>query len=172
MGRILGLMNGIYLLLGTNLGDRSSNLQMALDLLKRNGCRIVQASMVYGSEPWGISDQPAFLNQVVQTETEHSPEELLALLLKTEKEMGRIRRVKWGERLIDLDILYYNDLICQSKTLEVPHPEIGNRRFTLVPLVELAPDEKHPVSGLSQSQLLSDCPDPLKVWPVPTEDKK
>ncbi|MFA0962881.1 2-amino-4-hydroxy-6-hydroxymethyldihydropteridine diphosphokinase [Roseivirga sp. BDSF3-8] len=158
-------MNGIFLLLGSNLGNRLSNLRLAANLLQGGGCEIVESSKVYETEPWGISEQPAFLNQVLKVETSLLPEELLTLLLASEEEMGRIRHVKWGERLIDMDILYYNDLIYKSESLVVPHPEIANRRFTLVPLAELAGAQAHPFSGLTQEQMLNVCPDKLRVWP-------
>ncbi|MGB3181920.1 MAG: 2-amino-4-hydroxy-6-hydroxymethyldihydropteridine diphosphokinase [Cyclobacteriaceae bacterium] len=165
-------MNGIYLLLGTNLGDRVSNLKMAVSLLQQSGCRVQATSDIYESEPWGISEQPAFLNQVVRADTLQEPQELLTTLLTIEKEMGRIRHIKWGERLIDLDILYYNDLVYRSETLTIPHPEIANRRFTLVPLAELAAAEVHPGNGLSQARLLEACPDKLRVWPLALPGKR
>lgn len=156
-------MNGVYLLLGTNLGERLSNLSLACRLLSEGGCMIEAKSRVYETAAWGITEQPSFLNQVLKADTTLSPEDLLALLLRTEQEMGRIRHVKWGERLIDIDILYYHDVVQESTDLHIPHPQIQNRRFTLVPMVELAADEIHPTLQKTQAELLEGCPDDLEV---------
>ena len=159
-------MQGIYLLLGTNLGEREKNLAHAKKLAEAAGIHVIHESSVYETAAWGIEDQPGFLNQVVEVETELSPLSLLEKLLAIEQEMGRVRKVKWGERLIDLDILYYNNEQMESERLNVPHPGIPDRRFTLVPLVELAADEIHPVLNKSQIELLEVCPDVLKVKKV------
>ena len=156
-------MQGIYILLGTNLGDREENLAQAKHLAVREGVRLLAESAIYETAAWGIEDQPGFLNQVIKVETSLSPEALLETLLSIEAEMGRVRKVKWGERLIDLDILYYHDEVIDSEDLSVPHPGIPDRRFTLVPLVELAADEVHPTLNKTQSQLLEICPDELEV---------
>lgn len=156
-------MQGIYLLLGTNLGEREENLAQARNLVEEAGIRVLRESSVYETAAWGIEDQPGFLNQVVEVKTELSPLALLERLLSIEEEMGRVRIVKWGERLIDLDILYYNNDQIDSERLNVPHPGIPDRRFTLVPLVELAAEEIHPALNKSQSQLLEACPDTLEV---------
>jgi len=156
-------MQGIYILLGTNLGDREKNLGEAKNLVTREGVAVLAASSIYETAAWGIEDQPGFLNQVVKVETSLSPMALLETLLAIEGEMGRVRIIKWGERLIDLDILYYHDEIIDQKDLSVPHPGIPDRRFTLVPLVELASEEVHPTLNMSQQALLELCPDVLEV---------
>ncbi len=156
-------MKGIYLLLGTNLGDRVKNLADARNLVMEQGIEIKAMSSVYETAAWGIEDQPGFLNQVLEVTTSLAPEVLLKTILATELEMGRIRIQKWGERLIDIDILYYRNEVLNTPDLKVPHPEIPNRRFTLVPLVELAAEETDPVSGKTQRELLAVCPDKLEV---------
>ena len=156
-------MQGIYILLGTNLGDRAKNLAQAKNLAGQAGVRVVRESAVYETAAWGVEDQPGFLNQVVEVITNLAPHALLDQLLAIEQEMGRIRERKWGERLIDLDILYYQDEVIDTEQLSVPHPGIPDRRFTLVPLVELAAEEVHPTLGQTQSQLLEVCPDLLEV---------
>ena len=156
-------MQGIYLLLGTNLGDRQANLERAIQLIEAKGITVTRTSSIYETAAWGIEDQPGFLNQVTQVETELPAGKLLQVLLAIEIEMGRVRIQKWGERLIDLDILYYHDQVIDQKDLQVPHPGIPDRRFTLVPLVELAADAVHPVNGKTQADLLEACPDTLEV---------
>lgn len=156
-------MKGIYLLLGTNLGDRAINLANAINLAAEQGVVIKAVSAIYETAAWGIEEQPGFLNQVLEVETTLSAEELLKTILAIELEMGRVRIQKWGERLIDIDILYYHDQVIDSPELTVPHPEIQSRRFTLVPLVELAAEELHPVLQKTQAELLAVCPDGLEV---------
>ncbi len=154
-------MNGIYLLLGSNLGDRLDNLRIAIRLLQREKIKILNESSIYETEPWGTRDQPWFYNAVLQIETSFKENELLAVCLKVEEEMGRKRSEKWGARLIDIDILYYKDSVVESDNLTIPHPGIKDRRFTLMPLSEIAGEETHPVFGKSQVILLSKCTDEL-----------
>jgi len=154
-------MNGIYLLLGSNLGDRLANLKTASKSLQTNAIKILNESSVYETEPWGTAEQPWFLNVVLHVETFLQEDALLETCLATEKEMGRIRDKKWGERLIDIDILYYNDRVIKTKHLQLPHPEISNRRFTLSPMCELAPNQLHPTTKLTQAEMLTKCEDGL-----------
>lgn len=157
------MTNGIYLLSGSNLGDRVENLARALEFIELKAGRLVAQSQLYETAAWGIEAQPSFLNQVMEIASTLSPRELLNVLLSIEMEMGRERRQKWGERLIDLDILYYDDLVLNEPTLSIPHPHLQERRFTLVPLCELAPLLVHPVLNKTQQQLLDECPDELEV---------
>lgn len=157
------MTNGIYLLSGSNLGNRMVNMYRALELLEQEGIAIVAQSQLYETAAWGIETQPSFLNQVMEVRTTLSPEQLLAKLLSIEKKMGRERRQKWGERLIDLDILYYGDKVIDQPGLQIPHPQLQERRFTLVPLCELVPLLIHPVLGKNQQELLDSCPDPLEA---------
>jgi 2-amino-4-hydroxy-6-hydroxymethyldihydropteridine diphosphokinase len=156
-------ISGTYLLLGTNIGDRFENLQKALELIEFQAGKILKKSSVYETAAWGFEDQATFLNMVVCIETDYSPEELLKIINTIEISLGRIRYEKWKERTIDIDILYYDNLIINSSSLIIPHPGITQRKFTLIPLVELIPDQIHPVLKLSQKELLSRCSDPLNV---------
>jgi len=156
-------MNTAYLLTGGNLGERDENLAKARELI--NGqCGIVsKASSLYESAAWGKTEQASFLNQALEIETTLNACQLIRCILKIEKSMGRVREEKYGPRIIDIDILLFNDEIHNYKFLRVPHPEMQNRRFALVPLAEIAPDVEHPVFKKKISQLMKDCPDPLEV---------
>lgn len=156
-------MEGIFLLLGSNLGNRVEVLNKAIEALENKGVAILNKSSVYETAAWGKEDQQAFLNQVLQVKTSMEAQELLKVILKIELELGRVRKVKWGERLIDIDILYFNDLVHKDKVLEIPHPGIPDRRFTLIPLVEINPNFIHPKLELSQKELLDNCEDNLEV---------
>lgn len=158
-------MANIYLLLGTNLGNKIKNLEKVRELLVSNRVAIKKESSVYETAAWGIEDQPTFLNQVLEIEVARAPEKLLDLTQEIEKKMGRVRKEKWGERLIDIDILYFGDSIVDHSDLQIPHPEIQNRRFTLVPLVEIASDFMHPQLMVSQDALLEACEDKLEANP-------
>ncbi|MDH5608564.1 MAG: 2-amino-4-hydroxy-6-hydroxymethyldihydropteridine diphosphokinase [Cyclobacteriaceae bacterium] len=155
-------MNGIYLLLGSNIGDRQENLQQAILNLRTKGVKDIRHSLVYTSAPWGITDQDWFLNMVLEVTTVLKPEALLSACLAVEKNMGRERFRKWGPRTIDIDILYYGNQIINSDDLSLPHPGIPVRKFTLVPMNELAPKMKHPLLMRTQSQLLDECTDELE----------
>ena len=157
----MAYIKGIYLLLGTNLGDRAANLRTACDRLQELGISIVRSSPVYETEPWGISDQPSFYNTVLQVATPLDVYGLLDRCLETERQMGRQRVIRWGERIIDVDILYYGEEVIHTPDLTVPHPGIAVRRFTLLPLCDLCPNEVHPVLGQSNRTLLDTCPDTL-----------
>ncbi|ANH80143.1 2-amino-4-hydroxy-6-hydroxymethyldihydropteridine diphosphokinase [Niabella ginsenosidivorans] len=152
-------MNEAYLLIGGNLGNRSKNLEKARILTGERIGPIVRASSVYETEAWGITDQPDFYNQVLLVTTELQPEPLMRALLGIENEMGRIRRERYGPRIIDIDLLLYNDLVYNSNIVSIPHPRIPERRFVLEPLHEIAPDKMHPLLHQSVSRLLEACPD-------------
>ena len=152
-----------YLLLGSNQGDREYYLVEALNRIGGLADKPVNKSAVYETAAWGLEDQAAFLNQVVQVSTPLSPTALLTQINTIEKELGRIREIKWAARVIDIDILYYDDLVLQTPDLIIPHPHLQERRFTLVPLVELAPDYVHPIFRTSNSNLLAACKDDLEV---------
>lgn len=156
-------MTGIYLLLGTNIGNRNKNLERAREMLVSNMITIRKESNIFETAAWGKEDQESFLNQVIEVETGKSPQRMLFIANMIEKEMGRERFEKWGSRLIDIDILYFNDITFETEDLKIPHPEIQNRRFTLAPMAEIAPDFIHPSLQKSQTQLLEECADPLEV---------
>ena len=134
----------VYLAQGSNLGDRAANLKLAINLLPPS-VKPLNCSPVYQTPPWGYSNQPAFLNQVIKAETDLKPEHLLTVLKQVEDEIGREPTFRFGPRVIDLDILFYNHLVYQSNDLIIPHPRISERAFVLVPLADLAPDFSHPV---------------------------
>lgn len=162
------MTEGIYLLLGSNLGDKRQQLATAIQKISRNN-HILKQSNIYETAAWGNTNQPSFYNQVIQINTSFEPISLLTHLLNIEGEMGRVRKKKWGERIIDIDILYFNDQIINTDPLIIPHPEIQNRRFTLVPLVEIAREFTHPLSKKNQEELLETCQDTLKVIPIKNE---
>ena len=145
----------LYLSLGTNLGNRLANLQNAISSLPPKVSPLVQSS-VYESEPWGYSDQPAFLNQVISANTDLEPSVLLTFLKDTEVRLGRQQTFRFGPRLIDLDILFYDSLVLETSSLTIPHPRIAERAFILIPLAEIAPDLVHPVLGKSIQLLKND----------------
>ncbi|WP_031528538.1 2-amino-4-hydroxy-6-hydroxymethyldihydropteridine diphosphokinase [Dyadobacter crusticola] len=152
----------IFLLLGSNLGDRAAILKQAREMIAEIA-PIISESSIYETEPWGITDQPAFLNQVIEVRSAEEPELLLTHLLQIEQELGRVRKVRWGARLIDIDMLYYGDTILENTTLTLPHPRIKERRFTLVPLSEIAADFLDPKLKKPVSQLLGECTDPSQA---------
>ncbi len=139
-------MHTIYLGLGTNIGNRTANLQAALTGLAGN-LHVTAVSPIYETAPWGITDQPDFLNMCLTAETDLSPHELLALLKSLEKEIGRVPGERWGPRLIDIDLLFYANQIIDTEKLKLPHPELPERAFVLCPLADIAPDFVHPVLG-------------------------
>ena len=157
-----------YLGTGSNLGERSANLERAIELIGQQVGRVLKVSSVYQTEAWGITDQPEFLNQALLVETILQPEQVLDAILSIERQMGRIRDRKWAERLIDIDLLFYDDQILVRPRLIVPHPFIAARNFVLAPLCEIAPEFRHPVLGLTIKSLLQISPDPLRATPFKT----
>ncbi len=152
-------MDKVFLLLGSNLGDRKLVLKEASALITQQVGLITQTSSCYETAPWGVLEQPVFLNQVLAVETMLTPEKVLTAILAIEKALGRVRFERWGARTIDIDILYYNNMVVQQNQLTIPHPSMHQRRFTLVPLHEIAPDFIHPILHKSNHQLLSECTD-------------
>ena len=153
----------VYLLLGSNLGDRLQVMRAASELIDMQIGSIVSSSSIYETAPWGVLDQPSFLNQVLEVETEMAPEEVLRIILDIEHELGRVRYERWGARVIDIDILYFDSLILDTARLTIPHPRLHERRFTLAPLAEIAPNFIHPVLDKSSEQLMAECTDISEV---------
>ena len=137
-------MSIAYIALGSNLGDKEKNLRRALLLLTQQGVEVVRVSSFLSTEPYGVIDQPQFLNAVACVRTSLAPLALLDVLLATELAMGRVRLRHWGERNIDLDLLLYEDVVLDMPRLHLPHPDMQNRDFVLLPLAEIAPELKHP----------------------------
>lgn len=147
-------MSVAYIGIGSNLGDREFNCKQAIGLLRQKGTTVIKESSPYETKPWGVTDQPLFLNMAIEIETDLKPFELLRTLKDIEKEMGREETFLWGPRIIDLDILLYDNNIVDEKGLRIPHPHMQDREFVLRPLCEIAGDVIHPSLLLSIEELL------------------
>ena len=156
-------MNIAYLLIGGNEGDRLAYLQETTRRIQYPGSRVLRASSVYETSPWGKTDQAAFLNQALALETSQDAPTLMKNLLATEEQLGRVRTERYGSRTIDIDILFFNGEIISLPWLTIPHPEVARRRFALEPLNEIAPDYLHPILRKTIHELLDICPDKLEV---------
>ena len=156
-------MNEVYLQLGSNIGDRLGNLDQSIKIITERIGNVLEKSSVYESTPWGVENQRNFLNQVIFVKSNFDPHTILDLVLQIEKDMGRIRIEKWGERIIDIDILFIDDLIIESENLCIPHEFIAKRKFVLQPMCEIAPAFIHPKLNKTISQLLEECIDDEKV---------
>ncbi|MFN6038108.1 MAG: 2-amino-4-hydroxy-6-hydroxymethyldihydropteridine diphosphokinase [Bacteroidota bacterium] len=160
-------MNVAYLILGGNLGDRIKNISLAENLLHKSGIKISSSSAVYQTAPWRMQNCPDFYNKVLKVETLFNPEALLKVCLDVEVDFGRIRRADaYLSREMDVDILFYENLILNTPLLSLPHPKLHLRKFVLIPLNEISPDLIHPVFNKSIRQLLSQCEDNLRVTKV------
>jgi len=162
-------MSTIYLLLGANLGDRFSQLFKAFKKIEEKIGSVIRHSAIYETAAWGREDEPSYLNQVLCVTTNLAPHELLKTIHEIESCLGRTRQLRWGARLIDIDILFYGEMILNDSDLVIPHPYIHKRKFTLVPLAEIAPKYRHPVLLKTVEQLLTDLHDPLKVIKLPSK---
>lgn len=161
-----------YIGLGSNLGDRESNLAHAIKALEKEGILVLNTSPIYETKPWGVLDQPDFLNAVVKVRTLYTPETLLAHCLSIEEELQRIRQEHWGPRTIDLDILLYDHITTENSDVVIPHPELANRYFVLKPLSDIAPLYVHPllqerILTLAQKRSAMDG-DTVQAWKYAT----
>lgn len=156
-------MEEAYLLLGSNLGDSKKYISEAISHITQEIGLLTGYSSLYQTASWGKADQPDFINQVVRVRTNLNPQQLLEKILVIETRLGRQRLEKWGSRIIDIDLLFYGDQIIQEENLSVPHPFLHQRRFTLMPLVELNPSLVHPVLQVTVEQLYENLVDDLSV---------
>lgn len=156
-------MGSVFLLLGSNLGDRLVNLLEARQRISRQLGKIVTASEIYQTAAWGDENQPDFYNQALEIEPLRGAHETLLLLLEIEKKMGRVRNERWGSRIIDIDILLWGNDRIELPDLIIPHPHLQERKFVLVPLAEIAPQTLHPILRKNIEQLLIECTDTLSV---------
>jgi 2-amino-4-hydroxy-6-hydroxymethyldihydropteridine diphosphokinase len=156
-------MNKLYLLLGSNMGNSKASLSKAAVQIEKQIGIVTRQSGLYSTAAWGNTKQPDFLNQVIIVKTKLSALQTMQTILSIEKKMGRTRTVKNAPRVIDIDILFFNKEIIEQEYLSIPHPQIQNRRFVLVPLNQLSPNLMHPVLNKTVHQLLINCPDRLNV---------
>ncbi|MFN8299586.1 MAG: 2-amino-4-hydroxy-6-hydroxymethyldihydropteridine diphosphokinase [Chitinophagales bacterium] len=156
-------MHKVYLLTGSNEGNRQGNLARAMELIAQQCGAITAQSAIYETEAWGMKEQAGFLNQALCLHTQLAPVELLKQLKSIEKQVGRVETVKWGPRVIDIDILLFDNEVVNLPELIIPHPYMQERRFTLTPLADIAAYALHPVFNKSIAQLLSDCTDKSEV---------
>ena len=157
------MVTQLFLSLGGNLGNTREIFEGAYPLIEKNIGKISVYSSIYQTEAWGPIPQADFLNQVVLVSTVLKPEACLTELLEIERHFGRERKARWGPRTLDLDILFYADIVIAESDLSIPHPRIAERKFILTPMVEIAPSFEDPTTGLSMSALLQNCPDNSQV---------
>ncbi|UEG52331.1 2-amino-4-hydroxy-6-hydroxymethyldihydropteridine diphosphokinase [Mucilaginibacter daejeonensis] len=156
-------MVNVYLLLGSNLGDRAAYLQQGIQHIESRVGQVVTTSDVYRTQSWGNTDAPDYLNQVILIHTDKTARQVLNEILAIELLLGRKREEKWGSRTLDIDILFYGDQVINEPDLIVPHPHLHNRRFTMEPLAQIAPDLIHPILQKDISQLKNELTDTLEV---------
>jgi 2-amino-4-hydroxy-6-hydroxymethyldihydropteridine diphosphokinase len=156
-------MSSVVILIGSNMGERMNHLERACVEIERELGKIIQRSSIYETAPWGNIDQEKFLNRIIKIHSSIGAEQMMERILLIEKKMGRVRTKKWEPRMIDIDILFYDNEIISTDNLVIPHPGLHLRKFTLVPLAELMPGYIHPVLKKSISDLLHDLNDSLEV---------
>ncbi|MCZ2099997.1 MAG: 2-amino-4-hydroxy-6-hydroxymethyldihydropteridine diphosphokinase [Chitinophagales bacterium] len=153
-----------YLHLGSNVGDRKQMLLQAIEAIQKQIGKVVKKSSIYETEPWGLIDQPDFYNMAIEVNSKFSPEDVCKITKTIEKEMDRRKEVHWGPRNIDIDILYCGDFIIETPVLTLPHPQIYNRNFVLIPMMEIAGDFVDPVKNLTIDALYEACRDTNEVF--------
>jgi 2-amino-4-hydroxy-6-hydroxymethyldihydropteridine diphosphokinase len=153
----------VYLLTGSNIGNKTANLQKAKQLIGERIGKIQKSSGYYLTQAWGNTEQEDFINQALEVRTYHSPEQTMRVILEIEKEMGRTRSTPMEPRVIDIDILFYGHRIIKTRDLQVPHPRFQLRNFAMLPMMELNGDYVHPVLGKAVDELYFESPDNLEV---------
>lgn len=156
-------MENIFLLIGGNLGNRKANLQGAVNAIEQQCGSVIAQSSLYETAPWGVENQPNYLNKALQLECSLDPTTLMERLLKIENEFGRTRKGVMGARTLDIDILIVENKVIKNEILEAPHPRLHQRKFALIPLAEIAPNLLHPILKKTIKELLRDCEDTLAV---------
>ncbi len=149
-------MTTIYIGIGANLGDREGNCLKALEELEKRGIKVTKKSSRYETEPWGVKDQPRFINMAVEADTDLTPEEVLRVIKEIENYLGRRETLRLGPRVVDLDILLYDELVVDEPELRIPHPHMHKREFVLKPLSEIAPEVIHPLLKKTVREMLSE----------------
>ncbi|RAJ81832.1 2-amino-4-hydroxy-6-hydroxymethyldihydropteridine diphosphokinase [Chitinophaga dinghuensis] len=157
-------MNTAILLIGGNLGDPRLSLEKAVQLIGEKAGQVTKKSALYQTAPWGVTDQPDYLNQGLEVQTELDAPALLQCLLEIERNIGRVRQEKWGSRVIDIDMIFFNADVISLPELKIPHPRMQLRNFVLKPLEEIIPGFIHPVLQQTISQLLAVSPDKLPAY--------
>ena len=156
-------MNTVYLLLGSNMGNSEQTLSVAINMIEKNIGKVTNSSSIYKTAAWGNENQPDFLNQIVVASSLLTAPAVLHQIFAIEKEIGRVRTTKYAARVIDIDILFFNDEIIHTQNLIIPHLQIQNRKFVLIPLAEVAPFYQHPLLKKTAKELLRNCTDKLNV---------
>lgn len=163
----------VFLSLGSNMGDKEKNLLNAIHAIRNIPQTVLLGtSKMWTTEAWGKTNQDDFINAVVSIETYQSPELLMGMLITIEEKLGRVRNEKWGPRIIDIDILFFGELILKTEKLIIPHPEMQNRKFVLVPLNEICPELIHPVYKKTIANLLLECDDKCVVSQLNNSEKQ
>ena len=156
-------IENIFLGLGSNQGDRELNLKNSIKLLNSKAGKVLNTSRIYESEPWGVKNQNYFLNQVIEIETHIDPIDLLNICKNIEYDMGRNPEIRWGKRVIDIDILYYQSRVINQKKLIIPHKLMHERKFVMIPLNDLNENHLHPILKITNKEILNNCIDSCKV---------
>jgi 2-amino-4-hydroxy-6-hydroxymethyldihydropteridine diphosphokinase len=159
-------MNGVYLIIGGNLGNRALNLALCKKEISEEIGLILKQSSIYETAAWGITNENSYLNRVLFLETILTAERVMEICLEIEKKFLRVRQKKWESRIMDIDILFFNNEIIKTKKLQIPHPRMAERKFVLIPMVEIAPNLVHPLLDKSMTKMLSECEDTLDVSKV------